>query len=108
LGRPPAGLLPALGPLPAGHVGAVEGEVLGGPDHRPQLEQRPVGQGGVQLGRRVRRPEAAPGHEVGVRGDGGGRVDLEQRQAAHHLQQPGRPPAVQELRPHGDAARVGA
>ena len=81
VGRPPPGGVPAPGRLPAGHVGAVERQVLAGPGHRPQLEQGPVGQGGAQLGRRVRRPEAAPGHEVGAQGDGG---DREQRQGAPH------------------------
>ena len=50
----------------------------------------------------------APRHEIGVRRDGGGRVDLEQRQVAHHVEQPGRPRTVQELCAYGDAARVEA
>ena len=53
-------------------------------------------------------PSRLHGHQVGARRDGGGRVDLQQRQLAHHVQQVGRPRAVQQLRPHGDAARVGA
>ncbi len=95
-GRPPAGQLPALGPLPAGHVRAVERQVFAGPDHRPQFEQRPVGQCGVQLGWRVPRPKAAPGHEIGTRRDHGGRTDLEQSQLARHVKQPGRPRAIQD------------
>jgi hypothetical protein len=35
------------------------------------------------------------------------RVDLEQGQAAHHVQQRDRARRVQELRTHGDAARIG-
>ena len=33
---------------------------------------------------RVAESQAAPGHQVGVRGDGGGRVDLEQGQVRGH------------------------
>jgi hypothetical protein len=35
-------------------------------------------------------------------------VDLEQSQLPHHIKQPSRPRAIQELRAHGDAARVEA
>jgi hypothetical protein len=70
--------------------------------------QCPAGKCSAQPGWRVRRPEAAPGHEIGVRRDRGDRIDLEQRQPAHHAQQPGRPLAIQQLRAHGNAARVQA
>ena len=36
------------------------------------------------------------------------RIDLEQSQLAHHIKQPGRPRAIQELRAHGQAACVAA
>ena len=48
--RPPARRIPATGRLPAGHVRSVEGQILGGPDHASQFEQRPVVQRRVQLG----------------------------------------------------------
>ncbi|WP_228473286.1 hypothetical protein [Streptomyces cyaneochromogenes] len=103
----PGGRRPALGPL--GHLGAVQREILTGPDHRPQLLQRPVGEGGAQVGRCVPAgPEPAPRHEVGVGRDGGRRVDLEQGQPSYDVQQPTRPPsAVQQLCAYGDSAGVG-
>ena len=50
--------------------------------------------------------QAAPGHQIGTRRDGRGRVDLEQGQVAHHVEQRGRPRTVQQLRAHRDAARI--
>jgi len=52
--------------------------------------------------------EAAPGDEVRVRRDGGHRVDLEQGEMAHHVKQPARPRAGEELSADRDAARIGA
>jgi hypothetical protein len=56
---------------------------------------------------RIRRPEPTPHHEIGARRDRVGRVDLEQGQAPHHVNQLGRARALQQLRAHGDATRVG-
>jgi hypothetical protein len=102
---PPA--LPVRAAVPGGHVGTVERQVRGGPDHRPELEQRQAGQRGLQVRGRIGRPEAAPRHQAGVGRDHRDRVDLEQGQAAHHVQQRDRARRVQELRAHGDAARIG-
>ena len=57
----------------------------------------------LQLDRHVGRAEAAPGNEVRVGRDRGGRVDLQQGQPLHDLQQVGRSRCVEQLRPHGDA-----
>ena len=94
-------------PGPVRHVGAVEREVFRGPDHRLELEERPVLEGAAQLRRGVRRSQAAPRDQVGARGDRGDRVELEQAQVPHQLEQPGRSLGVEQLGLHGDPARVG-
>ena len=48
----------------------------------------------------------APRHQICARRDDHGRVDLEQCQAARHLQQPAWPPIIEQLRAHRDAACV--
>ena len=93
---------------PLGHLRAVQRHVLARPDHRQQFEQLPVPQRVLQLSRRVRRSKAAPCHQIGVRRDGRRRVDLQQGEVTHRLQQTGRPLTVQQLRAHRDAARIDA
>ena len=92
---------------PGRHVGAVEREVFGRPDQRLQLDERPVVEGAPQLCRVVRRAEAAPHDQVGARGDRGDRVELEEAQMPHQIEQPGRSFGVEQLGLHGDPARVG-
>ena len=69
-------------PRPDRHVGAVEREVLRGPDQRLQLEERPVRRGRCAARPRVRRPQPAPHDQVGARRDRGDRVELEEGQVA--------------------------
>jgi len=65
-----------------------------GPDHGPQFEKRPILKGSLQLGWRVRRPEATPRHQIGTRRNGGSRVDLKQCQVTDYVEQIGRSPAA--------------
>jgi hypothetical protein len=46
----PAGIRANTSPCPVGHVRAVQREIFAGPDHHPQLQQRPVRKCGIQLG----------------------------------------------------------
>ena len=52
--------------------------------------------------------QPAPEHQLGARRDRAGRLELEQRHLADHLDQVGRPLLRQQLRPHRDPARIGA
>ena len=58
----------------------------------------------LQRAQGVRGAEAAPGDQVGARGDGGGRVDLEEGQPLDDREQLGRPGCVEQLRAHRDPA----
>ena len=90
-----------------GRTGEVQAQIAHRPHHGVELEQRPVLlQRLFELGGLVRRAEAAPGHEVGARRDRGGRVDLQQGQLPHDLEQLGRPGGVEHLRAHRDAPRL--
>ncbi|WP_240311646.1 hypothetical protein [Nocardioides houyundeii] len=51
------------------------------------LQQKTLGLRGAQRLRAVRRTQPAPGHQVGVGCHRGRRVQLQQRQVAHHLDQ---------------------
>ena len=102
----PAGNLPGAGPVPRRHVRPVQRKVLGRPDERPQLDQGADAERVGQVGRIVGRAEAAPGHQVRVRRDRADRVNLQQRQPPHGVQQPVRPRPVQQLSPHRDPPRV--
>jgi hypothetical protein len=76
------------------------------PDEGTQFEEGPVLLERLgQLGRLVRRPEPAPGDQVGVRRDGGRRIYLQQGEAVHHVHQVCRPGGVEQLRSHGDLPR---
>ena len=68
------------------------------------LDERAVDDEGARGRAGVGRPEPAPQHEVGARGDGRGEVDLQHPEAAHDLEQVGGARGVEQLRPHGDAA----
>ena len=84
-----------------------EPQVTHRPHHRVELEERPVLlQGLLQMGRLVRRPEAAPRDQVGARRDRGGRVDLQECQPAHDLDEVGRSRGVQQLGTNGDPPRL--
>ena len=101
----PGALLVVARPL--GRAGEVQAQVAHRPHERVELEQRPVLlQRLLELGGLVRRAEAAPGHEVGTGRDRGGRVDLQQGQLPHDLEQLGRPGGVEHLRAHRDAPRL--
>jgi hypothetical protein len=60
----------------------------------------------LQLFRPVRRAQAAPEDEVGVRRDGCGRIDLQQRQSLDHREQALGPRRVEQLGANGDAPRL--
>ena len=80
-----------------------------GPDECPEFEERPVFKRPRQIGRLVRGPEPAPGDQVGVRGDGGCRINLQQGQSVDEVHQVGRPGRVEqaELAPRVVAPRHG-
>ena len=54
----------------------------------------------------VPRPQSAPEDQVGVRGDGGGGVDLQEREPADRVEHPGRALPIEHLRLNGDAPRL--
>jgi len=101
-------LLERAGPRPLGHLGAVEGEVLGRPDRAAQLDHSLLGERVLELDRLVRRPETAPQHEIGTRGDRLRGLELEQGEPAYDVVQVCGPLRGQGLGPDGDPARVGA
>jgi hypothetical protein len=88
---------------PVGHIGAVEGNVLGGADHAAQFDQRALFERGNQLGGFV-----GPDHEIGAGRDSRGGVDLQEGQAVHDVEDGGGSRRVQQLRAHRDPACVGA
>ena len=89
---------------PVGRTGEVQTEVGHRPHQRVVLEQRPVLlERMLEVLEPVGRPEPAPGDEVRARRDRRGRVDLQQRQAPHDLEQVGRPGSVEQLRAYSDA-----
>ena len=85
-------------------AGEVEAEVVHRAHERVALEQRPVllQRPGQVLGP-VGLAEPRPGDEVGGRGDRRGRVDLQEGEVPHGLEQVGRPPRVEQLRADRDA-----
>ena len=91
---------------PGRHVGEVQRDVLGGSHRHLQLDQHARGQRGAQLGRCVRGPHPGPCHQVGARRHRLHVVHLQQREVPDDVLQVGGTVAVQQLRPHGDAARV--
>ena len=95
----------ALVARPVGRTGEVQAQVAHRPDQRVVLEQRAILlQRPLEIGRLVRRAEAAPGDEVRTGRDGRRRVDLEQGQPRHDSEQVGRPWCVEKLRAHRDAS----
>ena len=87
-----------------GRAGEQQAQVAHRPDQRVVLEQRAVLLERLrELSRLVRGAEAAPGDEVGVGRDGGGRVDLQQGQLLDDPKQVGRARRVEQLRAHRDA-----
>jgi hypothetical protein len=93
---------------PRGHLGPVERDVLGGPQHAVQLDQGAVRDRALELGSTEPQPEPAPRDHLGTRRHRGGGLDLQQRQVAHQVEQIGRPCAVEQLGADGDPARLGA
>ena len=97
---------PPVAAPPAG-AGEVEAEVAHRPDERVELEQRPILlERPLQVLGPVRRAEAAPGDEVGVRRDRRGGIDLQQRQPLDDLEQILRARRVEQLRAHRDPPRL--
>src|SRR5262245_54583816 len=87
------------------HERADERERFDRPDERVPLEELSlVPQEAVELAR-VERPEAAPQDEMLRLRDRGDRVELEEAEAANGVEHATRG-AVEELRAHGDAARL--
>ena len=90
---------------PLGRPGEVEPDVAHRPDQSVLLEQgalileRPL-----QVVGPIGGAEPAPGDEVGARRYRCGRVELEQRQPPHDLEQIRRPRRVEQLRAHSDPA----
>ncbi len=92
---------------PSAGTGEVEAEVAHRPDERVELEQRPILlERSLQVLGPVRRAEAAPGDEVGVRRDRRGGIDLQQRQPLDDLEQIRRARRVEQLRAHRDPPRL--
>ena len=83
--------------------GEVEAEVARRPDQRVELEQRALFlQRVFQVVGPVRRAEPAPEDQVRARRDRRRRVDLQQGQPLHDLEQVGRTRLVEQLRPDRD------
>ena len=94
---------------PGRHLGAIQAEIGDRSDQRIQLEQRPITfQRAGQVYGLIRGSQPGPGHEVRVRRDHRGGIDLEERQLVHHGQQVRRPSGVQHLGADGDAPGFGA
>ena len=89
-----------------GHLGAVQGDVFGRADPQIELDQRPAVERGAQLVGTVRGAEPGPQHEVGIARHGVGRIVLQHTEALHRLDHPARPVDVEQLRAHGDPARL--
>ena len=90
---------------PPTHAREQQRKILGRPDVGVPLDELSlVPEQAVELGDVVR-PETAPEHEVLRRRDGRDRVDLEEAERADGVED-GRRRAVEELRAHGDAARL--
>ncbi len=87
-----------------GHVQRHRGH---GPDEGAQLEEGPVLlERPGEVGRLVRRSEPAPRHQVRTRRDRGRRVDLQQSEMIHEIDQVGRPGGVEQLSPHRKLPRL--
>jgi hypothetical protein len=85
----------------------VEAEVAHGAHERIELEQGAVLlQRLLELLRPVGRAETTPRDEVGARRNGRRRIDLQQGQPLHHIDEGARAPRVEQLRPHCDAPRL--
>jgi hypothetical protein len=89
------------------HVGEVEAQVARGPHHRVVLEQRAIAlERGAKLLGVVRRAQPRPRDEVGARGDRGGRVELQEREALDEREQARRALRVEHLRADRDPPRL--
>ena len=91
---------------PRGHRGAVQREVLGGPQHRVELDEVAAGDGLFEVGVPIAAAEPAPQHEVGAGRDRARRVQLQQRRAADEGEQVRRAVGAQPLRPHRHPPRL--
>src|SRR5690606_32114815 len=91
---------------PRGHRGAVQREVLGGPQHRVELDEVAAGHGLFEVGVPIAAAEPAPQHEVGAGRDRARRVQLQQRRAADEGEQVRRAVGAQPLRPHRHPPRL--
>ena len=97
---------PRAGPL--GHLGAVQRDVLAGPQHRAQLDQAWSSSASRSSAGRVRRAQPAPHHQIGARRHRAGRIDLQHRQVTQDVHETGRSRGVQQLCPHRDPPSVRA
>ncbi len=95
-------------PGPVGHLRPIERDILARPDHPAEFDQRAPLERVAQFLWCVRGPEPAPRHEIGVRRDRSGQIVLQQREVTHHIEQPGRARAGEQLRPDGDTPGLGA
>jgi hypothetical protein len=84
----------------------VEAEVGHRADEGAQLVELPLVQGAGEVLRPVGVAHARPGDKVGARCDRRRRVDLQEGEVAHDLEQVGRPLRVEQLRAHGDPPRL--
>ena len=92
---------------PGRHVGEVEAEVAHRPDDAVELEQGPIDlERLLQVGRPVVGPEPAPRDEVRARRDGGGRIELQQRQPLDDLEQVGGSRRIEQLGTDRDPPRL--
>jgi uncharacterized cupin superfamily protein len=92
---------------PVGRAGEAEAEVAHRPHERVVLEQGSVLlQGLLEVVGPVRRSEAAPGDEVRAGCDGRGRVDLQQGQPLHDVEQRRGPGCIEQLGAHRDASSL--
>ena len=104
-GLPPVQVLAAARLL---HPGAVERQVLARTQEGAQFDELARVECLDQVGGLECRTEPAPRDELGVRRDGRGRVELQQRQLPDDVEQVDRTGVVEQLRPHGDPPGIGS